>query len=156
MIPPNAATQNVRRAATRRSYSGDRARRWRRKNPLPAASAATPAPAASAPAPGTGAKLIVTTSAVTKITESTPPRLSTRPVVSLTCAGTRTSARTRAATASGRVSRNAEPHQKCCRARPASSGPSAVIAPPTPDHSAMARIRPGPDHSAVIRASVVG
>ncbi len=29
MIPAHAATQNVRRAATSRSYSGKRARRWR-------------------------------------------------------------------------------------------------------------------------------
>jgi hypothetical protein len=31
-----------------------------------------------------------------------------------------------------------------------------VIAPPIPDHRAMALIRAGPDHNAVIRARVVG
>ena len=35
-------------------------------------------------------------------------------------------------------------------------GPRAVMAPPIPDHRAMALIRAGPDHSAVIRARVVG
>ena len=36
------------------------------------------------------------------------------------------------------------------------SGPSAAIAPPMPDQSAIAFVRPGPDQSAVMRASVVG
>ena len=35
-------------------------------------------------------------------------------------------------------------------------GPRDEMAPPMPDHSAMARVRAGPDHKAVIRASVVG
>ena len=39
---------------------------------------------------------------------------------------------------------------------PAASGPSAAMAPPTPDHSAMHLVRGGPSHSAVISASVVG
>ena len=39
---------------------------------------------------------------------------------------------------------------------PATSGPSAAIAPPSADQSAIDFVRPGPDHSAVIRASVVG
>ena len=40
--------------------------------------------------------------------------------------------------------------------RPAQSGPTAAMAPPTADHRAMARVRGGPDQSAVISASVVG
>ena len=52
--------------------------------------------------------------------------------------------------------RNTEPHQKCRAAQPAVSGPSAEIAPPSADHSAIDFVRAGPDHSAVINASVVG
>ena len=40
--------------------------------------------------------------------------------------------------------------------RPETSGPSAAIAPPSADQSAIDFVRPGPDHSAVISASVVG
>ena len=39
---------------------------------------------------------------------------------------------------------------------PESTGPSAAIAPPIPDQSAIDLVRAGPDHSAVISASVVG
>jgi hypothetical protein len=39
---------------------------------------------------------------------------------------------------------------------PESSGPRAEIAPPRPDHSAIAFVLPGPDHSAVIKERVVG
>ena len=39
---------------------------------------------------------------------------------------------------------------------PASSGPSDEIAAPSPDQSAIDRVRACPDHSAVISASVVG
>ena len=39
---------------------------------------------------------------------------------------------------------------------PETSGPSAAIAPPMADHSAIDFVRPGPDQSAVISASVVG
>ena len=99
---------------------------------------------------------MVRTSPATKIIESRPPAWSTGSVVSFTWAGTKITASTSATAASGRVSRKAEPHQKCCSARPAIIGPSAVTAPPIPDHSAMALVRAGPDHSAVIRASVVG
>ena len=54
------------------------------------------------------------------------------------------------------VARKTEPQSKCSSSAPDISGPSAEIAPPMPDHSAIARVRPGPDHSAVISASVVG
>jgi len=49
-----------------------------------------------------------------------------------------------------------DPHQKCRSNQPASSGPSAVSAPPIADQRAIDRVRAGPDHSAVINASVVG
>ncbi len=40
---------------------------------------------------------------------------------------------------------------------PEQSGPSAAIAPPIPDHSAIERVRPSPGGQiAVISASVVG
>ena len=62
-----------------------------------------------------------------------------------------------ATTASGSVMRNTELQSKPVSSAPASSGPSAAIAPPRPDHSAIERVRPGPGtHSAVISASVVG
>ena len=54
------------------------------------------------------------------------------------------------------MTRNTEPHQKCSSSAPAISGPSAAIAPPSADQSAIERVRPGPDQSAVISASVVG
>ncbi len=52
--------------------------------------------------------------------------------------------------------RNTEPHQKYWSSAPEASGPSAAIAPPMPDQSAIDFVRPGPDQSAVISASVVG
>ena len=58
MIPAQAATQKIRRAATSRSYSGFAARRCRMTNATPAATATTPRPSASVPSSGTGAKLI--------------------------------------------------------------------------------------------------
>ena len=85
-----------------------------------------------------------------------PPRLSTGSVLSFTWLGTSRTAITSATATSGRVMRNTEPHQKCSSSKPASSGPSAAMPPPSADHSAMDFVRPGPLHSAVIRASVVG
>ncbi len=105
---------------------------------------------------GTAAKLIARTSAATNRTDRTPPRLSTGSVASFTWAGTSRAARNSATTASGNVSRKTEPHQKCSSSKPESSGPSAEIAPPIPDHSAIDFVRGGPDHSAVMSASVVG
>ena len=85
-----------------------------------------------------------------------PPRLSTEFVVSLTWLGTRRSAITRATTASGKVARKTEPHEKYCNRKPAINEPNEAMAPPRPDHSAIDLVRPGPDQSAVISASVVG
>ena len=85
-----------------------------------------------------------------------PPMLSTRSVVSCTWLGTSLSASTRATNASGRVSRNTEPHQKWPSNQPALIGPSAEIAPPIPDHSAIDFVRGGPDQRAVMSARVVG
>ena len=89
-------------------------------------------------------------------TDSTPPRLSTGSVSSFTCAGTSTTAMNSARAASGSVTRNTEPHQKCSSSAPAINGPSDAIAPPVADHNTIARVRGWPDHSAVISASVVG
>ncbi len=111
---------------------------------------------ARAPLPGTGAKLIASTSTATSSMDRTPPRLSTGSVVSLTWAGTKASAISRATAASGKVIKNTEPHQKCNSNAPAISGPSTEMAPPRPDYRAIDRVRPGPDHRAVITASVVG
>src|SRR5207247_5072689 len=73
-----------------------------------------------------------------------------------TCAlpifGTKKNAITRATTASGKVRRKTDPHQKCSSSSPDSSGPSAEIPPPMPDQSAIDFVRPGPDQSAVIKA----
>ena len=73
-----------------------------------------------------------------------PPRLSTGSVVSLTWAGTNRQAMNSATTASGSVTRKTEPHAKRSSRKPATSGPSAAIAPPSADHSAIERVRPGP------------
>ena len=62
----------------------------------------------------------------------------------------------RATTASGSVTRKTEPHSKLVSSAPERSGPSAAMAPPRADHSAIDFVRAGPDHSAVINASVVG
>ena len=105
---------------------------------------------------GTAAKLIPMTSAPTRSTDRTPPRLSTGSVPSLTWAGTSLNASSSATTARGSVIRKTEPHQKCSSRSPDSSGPSEAMAAPMPDHRAIERVRPGPDQSAVIRASVVG
>ncbi len=156
MIPAQAATQNTRRPATCRSYSGLRARRCRMTNAIPAATATIARPATSAPSFGTAAKLMPRISAPTSSMDRMPPRLSTGSVASFTWAGTRRTARKRATTASGNVIRKTEPHQKCSSSRPENSGPSAAMAPPVPDQSAIDFVRAGPDHSAVISAKVVG
>ena len=85
-----------------------------------------------------------------------PPTLSTGSVDSLTWDGTSRHAIRSATTASGRVIRKTDPHQKYSSSQPAASGPSEEIAPPSADHRAIDLVRPGPDHSAVISASVVG
>ena len=38
--------------------------------------------------------------------------------------------------------RNTEPHQKCSRRMPETSGPRAAIAPPSADHKAIDFVRP--------------
>ena len=154
--PAQAATQNVRRAAMCRSYSGTAARRWRTTKAISAATAMAPRPIASAPSFGTGAKLMARTRLAIATTERMPPRLSTGSVVSLTFPGTNDSAITKATTARGNVMRNTDPHQKCSKRAPATSGPSAEMPPPNADQSAMDFVRAGPDHNAVISASVVG
>jgi hypothetical protein len=89
-------------------------------------------------------------------TDKMPPRLSTGSVVSLTRLGTHMTANTMATTASGKVARNTEPHEKCSNRKPATNGPHAVMAPPRPDQSAIDLVRPDPDQSAVISASTEG
>jgi hypothetical protein len=61
-----------------------------------------------------------------------------------------------ATTASGSVTRKTEPQSNSVSSAPDRSGPSAEMAPPRADHSAIDFVRAGPDHSAVMRASVVG
>ncbi len=63
---------------------------------------------------------------------------------------------TSATPASGSVTRNTDPHQNSSSSAPATSGPSAAIAPPSADQSAIDFVRPGPDQSAVMSARVVG
>ncbi len=156
MIPAQAATQNVGRAATPRSYRGLRARRCRSTNATVAAAAIARSPIARAPSFGTGAKLMPSTSPPTSTTERIPPRLSTGSVVSLTWLGTKTSAMISATPTSGNVTRKTDPHQKYSRRPPAISGPSAAMPPPIADQSAIDFVRAGPDHRAAMSASVVG
>ena len=156
MIPAAAATQKMRRPAIARSYNGLAARCWRRMNSAPATTATTTSASATRPSFGTGAKLMARIAAPTRIADRIPPRLSTGSDVSLTWAGTNRIAMTSATTASGRVTRNTDPHTKCSRRKPDTSGPSAAIAPPSADHSAIERVRLGPDHRAAIMARVVG
>ena len=85
-----------------------------------------------------------------------PPRLSTGSLVSFTWLGTKSDAMTSATTASGSVIRKTDPQSNSVSNAPAASGPSAAIAPPRADHSAIDFVRDGPDQSAVISASVVG
>ena len=54
------------------------------------------------------------------------------------------------------MTRKTEPQSKCSSRAPESSGPSAAIAPPIADQSAIERVRASPAQSAVISASVVG
>ena len=65
-------------------------------------------------------------------------------------------ARKSATTARGTVTMNTEPQSNPVSRAPESSGPSAAMAPPSADHSAIAFVRAGPAHNAVISASVVG
>ncbi len=94
----------------------------------------------SVPLSGTGAKLIARISPPTISAERMPPRLSTGSLASFDVGGheLRTGARTSTTTASGSVTRNTDPHQKCWSSAPATSGPSAEIAPPSADHNAIA------------------
>src|SRR5215469_10640228 len=156
MIPPTAATQNTRRPAMCRSYSGLAARRWRSTKAMAAATAIAASPKVTAVLPGTGAKLMARISPVTSTADKIPPRLSTGAVDSLTWAGTYKMTMTRAIAANGTVNTKTEPHQKYSSKTPETSGPSAAMALPTPDHRAMARVRAGPAHNAVTRARVVG
>ena len=107
--------------------------------------------------PGADTVLMPMTKVPIMTTESTPPRLSTLSVDSLTCAGTLKKTRTKASTAGGTAMRKTEPHQNDSRRAPAITGPMIAPPPLRPDHRAMARTRalPGP-HSAVMSASVVG
>ena len=82
--------------------------------------------------------------------------MSTGSDVSLTWLGTNRKAITSATTASGSVTRKTDPHQNSSRSAPETSGPSAAIAPPSADQSAIDFVLAGPAQSAVIRASVVG
>ena len=82
--------------------------------------------------------------------------MSTGSVVSLTWAGTSTTAIEKATTASGSVIEEDRAPPELLEQAPATSGPSEAMPPPSADHSAIAFVRPGPDHSAVISASVVG
>ena len=139
MIPASAATQKMRRAATCRSYSGNLARSLAQIEGDRAPRArCLPSPSASVPLSGTGAKLIASTSAATSTIDRMPPRLSTGSVVSLTWLGT-----SRIASTSGdRRERQRDQEHRAPgvvleqRARRA-AGPSAEIAPPMPDHSAI-------------------
>src|SRR4051795_4122304 len=126
------------------------------RNVASAASAIAASPSANVPLLGTGAKLIERMSAATRTTDSTPPRLSTGSVASLTWAGTTFAASGSATTTRGSVIRKTEPQSNCSSSAPATSGPSDAIAPPSADQSAIDFVRPGPDHSAAISASVVG
>src|SRR3954467_12586688 len=126
------------------------------RNPASAATAIAASPSANVPLLGTGAKLIERMSAATRTTDSTPPRLSTGSVASLTWAGTTFAASGNATTTRGSVIRKTEPQSTCSSSAPATSGPSDAIAPPSADQSAMDFVRPGPDHSAAMSASVVG
>ncbi len=96
------------------------------------------------------------TSAAIISTERMPPRLSTGSLVSWTCAGISRIAASRAISASGVVTRKTEPQSWLSSSAPATIGPSADIAPPIADQSAIAFVRSAPDQSAVISASVVG
>ena len=76
---------------------------------MPAATAMMISPATSAPLLGTGAKLMARMRLPTSATDRTPPRLSTRSDVSLTCDGMYFAANTNATTANGRVIRKTDP-----------------------------------------------
>ncbi len=157
MMPAQAATQNVGRAAMSRSYNGFVARRWRMTNATAAATAMRARPTTSVPMFGTGAKLIARINVPTSSADRMPPRLSTGSTVSLTWAGTNLHAMYSARTASGSVTRKTDPQSNDSSRKPDTSGPSAAIAPPRADQRAMACVRAGPGaQRAVISASVVG
>ena len=157
MMPANAATQKVGRAAMSRSYSGSLVRRWRTTNVMVAATQTITSPMTRASMLGTGAKLMARIRVPTRTADRMPPRLSTGSSVSLTWAGTKRHAMNSATAARGNVTRKTEPHSNRSSRNPETSGPRAAIAPPSADQSAIDRVRPGPGaQSAVMRASVVG
>ena len=56
----------------------------------------------------------------------------------------------------GTLIRNTEPHQKCWRSQPPSSGPAAVPIPPTPAQIPMARARSWPVNIEAMMDKVAG
>lgn len=58
-----------------------------------------------------------------------------------TDSGNSTTQATRAATPTGTLIRNTEPHQKCCSSQPPTIGPSGNPTPSAPTHTAIARRR---------------
>ena len=81
----------------------------------------------------------------TSTTDRMPPRLSTGSVVSLTCAGTnRQAMNERDDRERQRHEEHRAPPEVARGGSPRRSGPSAAIAPPSADHSAIDRVRAGP------------
>ena len=92
----------------------------------------------------------------TSTSERIPPRLSTDSFDSLTCAGTNFSAMKKATTATGITTKKMEFQAKRVSSSPESSGPQALMAPPTAAHSAIDLVLAGPVHRAAISARQVG
>ena len=132
------------------------ARFCRITNAATPAAATSASPSATVPAFGTAAKLIASTNAEIMTTEMIPPKLSTGSVASLMCAGTNSDGHHEGNDRERQREQEDGPPPEMLQQVPAASGPSAEMAPPKADHSAIDRVRAGPDHSAVINASVVG
>ena len=157
MIPAHAATQNVRREATSRSYSGIRRPPLAEENATSAATAIAASTSVQRPLVRHGREVDREDQRADEDEREDAAEVVHRLGRLVDVARDEAStAMTRATAASGRVTRKTEPHQKCSSSAPATSGPSAATPPPIADQRAIDFVRPGPDQSAVISASVVG
>src|SRR5829696_7705844 len=91
--------------------------------------------------PCPGASMIAHTRVVRPITDRTAPMGSRRDTRGSRDSGTSHSPAATALTTNGTLTRNTEPHQKCFRRYPPTTGPNATPSPATPDQIAIALAR---------------
>ena len=140
-IAPLAAEKRGLRNS-RMSSSGSRRRSSQTTKPASATAAATNPPIVRAEAqPLDGASIVVQTNNPMPAIEPNAPIGSNRPGWALRLSGTTRRPASRAMTATGTLTHNTAPHEKCSSSRPPVTGPSATPRPVTPDQMPMAPAR---------------